>query len=113
MCREALRPADFACPALLPLLVYVCHGYPDILMVAGRLRAARDSSMGLTVDYIWAFAGILRYIMPLLGRLAVIIATLAALGRTLGTLVAGGQPVFRFHHGAHGGLRGFPPLARP
>jgi voltage-gated potassium channel len=35
--------------------------------------------MGLTVDYIWAFAGILRYIMPLLGRLAVIIAALAAL----------------------------------
>ena len=35
--------------------------------------------MGLTIDFLWAFAGLLRYVIPLLGGLALIIAALAAL----------------------------------
>jgi len=35
--------------------------------------------MGLTFDFLWAFASLLRYVVPLLGGLALIIAALSAL----------------------------------
>jgi len=35
--------------------------------------------MGLTIDFLWAFASLLQYVVPLLGGLALIIAALSAL----------------------------------